>query len=1171
VLYPTGGNSYYSNSFDDGNLGVFNNYKISGTSNQTLAVSTTTPLKGTRSLRSVNRISPLGNAVYGRILPAGTSIDVGMEWSFLYKYSTTSNSTPSEIVDFPNVTADKSGFRYWLISNNISPSNTGGTGVYFSQVGNVLYFKSKEGDFYTRDAFNFTMAPGTIYNIKIKRTAGGWGLFVDAYSINKTDATTLIAVSNFTGPTTYQYSVLEVNEARNSSSNFLQFDDLKLYTQRINFTNITSTTNGLSSNPISQGQQNIVIFGLKVNLRGIYNFISSGGNGSIQFNLGNLGNSSQVLSGIRLYESTDALFNPDNDPLLSAIPVSTGTNFNVSTQIDAGSSEASGTDKYYFLVVDILPNANFSGLNLQVLNYKMNYNNFNGGTTASSPLLTGNAYSISQSYVWTGGTGTDWSVASNWTLYTDNNGNKTLASVAPGFNSASTYYVSIPNSTTNNPVLVGSATVNTLTIESSKSVKISANLSVTNALSALGTLEFNTSTNSTFSISTNVLATLGNLTINKGSLASKVTLPSANAILSITGSITPTAGELITNGKLTLKSNETKTAYIDKINNTATSKITGAVVVERFMKGGSNTRRGYRLMSSPVHDATQLSKYSVAGLMQNIYITGAGGATNGFDASPNNGATIYHYRESNPGGVTQNDYTPISSVSADYFNSGEGAYVFYRGLRTATDVNGVSRFSTSVTPEDNVVSFSGELNQGNVSLNLSYTPSTPTNTADGFNLVGNPYASTIDLNSGFVTGNNINTNNFYVLDPSTKNFAVYQRAGMSTGNATQYIASGQGFFVKATSAASPSITFSENAKVSTQLTPTGTNKLLMSTGPLAAEVAPKYIRLNMINPLDSTAQDDIVLNFSSSAKSAFKEIEDAFDFGGNGTTFLSSLSSDQIKLAINSLPAVTENMRIPIVANSTVSGTFNFNAANLNVIEKTWNVFLVDHFKTDSVKLNINPAYSFSVDRAIAASYAADRFEIVFHEKESLIAKILTFTGNQSNRAIDLGWKPSNSAYYNVLFTLQRSTDGITYSDIYAVQSDSRAVYYYQDKSLTTGQYYYRLKQEDANGHITFSTVLPFSLNGNFGEVAAFKMYPNPVKTTYTVDINVPDVKEVRIRIIDLTGRIVQSYLVTGQSSRMDGSKWSSGTYIIEIVNNASNEIIGRSSHTNDVGTNQFV
>lgn len=776
----------------------------------------------------------------------------------------------------------------------------------------------------------------------------------------------------------------------------------------------------------------------------------------------------------------------------------------------------------------------------------------NGCSSARTAVLA----TIDNVSMWTGSKGTDWSNALNW------NSCGVPITGAP---------VIIPD-VTNKPVLGGAINViGDLTLQGNskiflngKSLTIARQLGTgfisstpSSSLTVTGTTNLNfdqTTVGSTNS--------LKNLTINAPSLISTLTNE-----LNVFEQVNIVSGTLASgNGLLILKSSEILTSYVAPLTDANNANITGDVKVERFMKGGSNSLRGYRLMSSPVSQIP--TKYNVQNLKQTMYISGAGGSgtdanSTTFDASPNNSPTIYHYNEKNKGSASASDYLAITSVTTDYFNRGEGMYVFNRGARLPT-VGGIPRFTTTIIPEDNTIVFKGFLNVGDIDVNLSYTPTIPANNADGFNLVGNPYASTIDLNSGNITATDaVTTNTFYVLDPNTKQFAVYIRTGgnstgLNTGKASQYIASSQGFFVKATGT-NQKVTFKETAKTTQQLSTTLTPRLLMGTDNSPKPTVPQYIRLVMVNQIDTNAKDDIVLSFDANANSAFNAMEDAFDYGGNGTTFLSSLSSDQIKLAINSMPIIKENTRISIIANSTVSGNFNFEVGNLSSIDKRWNVFIVDHYKVDSVKVNIVPNYSFAVDRSIPDTYASNRFEIAFREKESLIANILSFDGAILSQDVNLSWKPSLLTPYDVVFTLQKSSDNIIFTDIYNVQSDSRSIYYYKDVQPGLGIFYYRLKQEAVNNQTSFTKSIPFTIANSLTNTNGFVMYPNPVKSSYTISLSIESVSEVKVRILDIFGKVVHRYIAKGKSWNMDASRLSAGTYIVELVDQKTNKLIGRS------------
>ena len=658
-------------------------------------------------------------------------------------------------------------------------------------------------------------------------------------------------------------------------------------------------------------------------------------------------------------------------------------------------------------------------------------------------------------------------------------------------------------------------------------------------------------------------SSLGNLIINNS--ASGAVNINANSNLDVYNTVTLIKGNLSTSvigtGKLTLKSIENQTASVAAI--PLGSAISGSVLVERFMKGGnSNARRGFRLMSSPVHAAGVPLNYNIFNLKQNMYISGSPDAANIglsdpnsatlFDYSPNHNPTIYRYNEPVAGNVSRNDYAPISlPLNANIFKVGEGAYVFFRGLRLATG----DRFSTSLAVEDNTLVYNGVVNQGSYSPTLSFTNTS--NTADGYNLVGNPYPSTIDVTSTGMTYTNLTTF-IYVLNPQTKVFNTFNRSGgASTGNASKFIASGQGFFVKA-SVANPAITFNESAKVNQQLLTNPTvPTLLMSTPSFhQIEVKPQFLKMLLVNQTDDNAQDDIVIEFNERGKEKFDEAEDAFDMGGNGTTFLSSYSSDNIKLAINTYPSITKDTKVKLSVLSFLSGSFDLVATEVASLDKKYEALLIDNFKTDTIKLTTKNNYEFSIDRSVPETYRDGRFELAFSERPLLVNTLLNFYGNGIADHINVGWK-IGVENRQVMFTLEKSTDNVAFYPLSTFSSDAREVYSYIDKQPNIADNYYRLIQRDINGQISSSEVINIKYDGLPLSNNGFTIYPIPVLNKLNILLNKSNDRETSVSIYNISGQVVTKTLFAGKSTSIDFAKFSPGVYIIEIVN--ENKIIGRS------------
>ena len=447
------------------------------------------------------------------------------------------------------------------------------------------------------------------------------------------------------------------------------------------------------------------------------------------------------------------------------------------------------------------------------------------------------------------------------------------------------------------------------------------------------------------------------------------------------------ANILNSTSNLTLISTEAGTA---RVNNLGASSITDSVLVQRFIKGGVSSRRSYRLLSSPVYQVPNanagLRRYYFSRLQDQILITGAGGTNNGFDASPANGPTIWKYNETVVTNALQ-DFVPISSISRnhsvttqDFLTSGNGFLLFFRGDRFNNISNKTSQ--PFPVPEDVTITYKGLLNQGNITVtapfgaatgSLSFTNKAEAN--DGFNQVGNPYASAIDWELSGGSGSAIATTNLnptiYILDPVTKNYGTYTKGGTSTGLATRYIASGQGFFVKA-NAASPTLIFTEAAKA----TDTSNPAVLGGKTPIALD----FLRLKLEK--DSLNYDDILLTFKDGQQEGYFAKEDVDDLtSANAAVSFSALSKTEHKpLAVSALPIPEKISFIPVSVDATSSGQYKIKLTDYADRFKNEPVFLKDNFTSDSVDLHLKPEYTFFIDKNLAATFGAGRFTVYFKQ-----------------------------------------------------------------------------------------------------------------------------------------------------------------------------------------------
>ncbi|RYY30091.1 MAG: T9SS type A sorting domain-containing protein [Sphingobacteriaceae bacterium] len=682
-------------------------------------------------------------------------------------------------------------------------------------------------------------------------------------------------------------------------------------------------------------------------------------------------------------------------------------------------------------------------------------------------------------------------------------------------------------------------------------------------------------------------------------------------------------------GNVTLLSTANATASVAAL--TGSANINGIVNVQRFITG--NYGRSYRLISSPVYNSAGF--YNIGSLIKSTSITGPNpvatiNATAGssFDPSNTNNSSIWMYREGDPFPantvIKDSDYKGIYSLNEN-IPVGTGLLLFNRGNRT-TALTSKLKGPTFPTPEDNAVVFAGTLNQGNIAVkvpqnninnftvnspyavespgsstpsayyykyNSSYAPTanlqrtnwygtsgkTGDQATDGFNLIGNPYASTIDLDA-VTFGSDLNPL-VYVFNPINKQFSYYTKGSATSGSvvadgngANRYIGSGQGFFVRCNTAGSTNagITFSETNKVSNQLTSSTTPVLLMNArvkdgfnlpvnimgAPTGSGIGTIATGINSSLMLqlktDSINFDGIGLFFNKNGQSKFDKNDGADMDGMSPNVFLSSYSADKIRLAINKMPNIETNMRIKLYVDATSTANQQLGITSMANIAPKYNVYVIDHYKKDSVQLGTNKAYNFMVNRADTSSIGGNRLELVFKLDPQGAYKLLDFTGKINSRSIVLNWTTKNEAAYTV-FTIQKSTDGgKTFTDIGTVTSNNTGAYTFTDADADNGQIYYRLKQTVLENETSYSD--PVRVGFKAADINAFYAYPNPA-TDY-IQVNMPKVLKgaAEIRIINLTGVVIQKTTVNSNSPKLDINALVPGVYVIE-AKDANHNAIG--------------
>lgn len=172
----------------------------------------------------------------------------------------------------------------------------------------------------------------------------------------------------------------------------------------------------------------------------------------------------------------------------------------------------------------------------------------------------------------------------------------------------------------------------------------------------------------------------------------------------------------------------------------------------------------------------------------------------------------------------------------------------------------------------------------------------------------------------------------------------------------------------------------------------------------------------------------------------------------------------------------------------------------------------------------------------------------------TLPVQFISFTGQLlSNETVRLDWAAITDQQHD-RFEVEKSSNGIDFVKI--GNGPSSAPYWLIDPSPYVGNNFYRVKQYDLDGQVTYSHIVNVYYNPSNVKVFVF---PNPVKDVLTVRINSTTADRYSITITDLSGRKVheESQPVNGTEREININLLSQPAQMyIVTVRNGRNEVI---------------
>lgn len=262
--------------------------------------------------------------------------------------------------------------------------------------------------------------------------------------------------------------------------------------------------------------------------------------------------------------------------------------------------------------------------------------------------------------------------------------------------------------------------------------------------------------------------------------------------------------------------------------------------------------------------------------------------------------------------------------------------------------------------------------------------------------------------------------------------------------------------------------------------------------------AAKHVTSSVIEYQGSCDQLGNSATNSSAGGSVFSQNSITFAFNNSGT----SNKGLELKIPLSQLGATTSHSIevFAFVVSSTAyfsdvtvpgnvsSGNLGFNPDFSSLIGGLY------HTNSSPLPIQLNSFYSIFNNGAVNLYW-------------STATEVNNYGFEIEKRKVDLRTKSINDKEWKTIGFVQGNGN-----------SNSLKIYSFVDKDVTSGVYYYRLKQIDFDGTINYSDEIKVVVNFK-PEVADIKVYPNPFNPVTTLKYQIPEAGKVRLTIYDLLGR----------------------------------------------------
>jgi hypothetical protein len=280
----------------------------------------------------------------------------------------------------------------------------------------------------------------------------------------------------------------------------------------------------------------------------------------------------------------------------------------------------------------------------------------------------------------------------------------------------------------------------------------------------------------------------------------------------------------------------------------------------------------------------------------------------------------------------------------------------WQQITGSASLNVMQGYATRVGSNQTVQYAGGIFNTGNQSIGI-------TNSTRGWNLVGNPYPTTLDIESVYANGLHTATFDESIWVRTNLVYATYNTTSdIGTNGGTQYISSMQGFYVWCSLGGSFTVEEADRSMQSVSLLKSASLRSLV-----------------MFSATRDSLEDEVALAMMAGAEDQFEHYDTRKLFGSNSIElFLELDGGDQ--LAVNVLSDSLKDGNHKLGIKVAEEGTYTIRVRQFINIPGHLDIYLDDLYEGKSVQLMEDSEYTFES----GAVTTSDRFRITFQVDETV-------------------------------------------------------------------------------------------------------------------------------------------------------------------------------------------